>query len=843
MLKAGWKSLLARKLRLAMSAFAIILGVAFVAGSFIFTDTLSRAFSGIVEGSVGEVVVRPVGSDLELQGGRTIPASLVAELSEVDGVARADGNVVYPAAFVIDTDGKLIGGTGAPGLGVNDTGGPSAGGEEFGSVETGRLPESPGEIALDVSTAERAGYALGDSVPFLTAGDPPRAEAELVGTLSFSGGIVGASVAVFETSYAQDLFLDGEDVFNDIWVTPEPGVSQSEMRDAVAPLLPDGLEAVTGADAAAEAENSIGAALGFINTFLLVFAAVALVVGTFLIINTFSILVAQRSRELALFRAIGATRAQVTRSVIVEALIVGVIGATLGLLLGAGLAMVIRALFATFGLDLTGTPLAFTWKPVVASYAVGILVTVLAAYLPARRAGNVPPIAAMRDDALVTETSMRRRLVIGLAMVAVGVAAGLAGLFVTDLPQPMAFLGAGLLLVLLGVVLTSPVLGRPVLALFGAVYARFFGAVGTMAKENSLRNPRRTAATASALMIGLTLVAMMSVFGASAKASIDTIVAENAAADFVVSNPINQPFAPSITDHIAAVDGVDEAMRVRYGRLDIGGSTEVGFGIEPSTFGAFMPIPMVSGSLADLGDRSIAVAEGVSGVAVGDVLQVSYAGTTLDLTVDAVFGTSPILGGVSYVLPLQALADLGTEQLDSVAYITGDGTVPLDELHARLDAAVAEVPIVTVSDQEGYAEQLRAPIDQLLFIIYALLGLAVIIAVLGIVNTLALSVIERTREIGLLRAVGLSRRQLRQMIRLESIVIALLGAALGVGLGVVFGVAIQRALIDQGFEVLSIPVTQLAVFVVLAGLVGVLAAWWPGRRAANLNVLDAIATE
>lgn len=843
MLQAGWKSLLARKLRLAMSAFAIILGVAFVAGSFIFTDTLARAFSGIVEGSVGEVVVRPKGSDMEVQSGRTIPASLVAELAQAEGVARADGNVMYPAAFVIDTDGKLVGGTGAPGLAVNLTDAPAAGGQAFGTVETGRVPDQAGEIALDVATAEKAGYALGDMVPFLTPGDPPRAEAELVGTLRFSGGIVGASVAIFETTYAQGLFLGGEDVFHDVWVTPEQGVSQAEARDAVTPLLPEGLEAITGADAAAEAENTIATALGFINTFLLIFAAVALVVGTFLIINTFSILVVQRSRELALFRAIGATRSQVTRSVILEAVVVGVIGATLGLVLGAGLAMVIRALFATFGLDLTGTPLTFTWKPVVASYAVGILVTVLAAYLPARRAGQVPPIAAMREDALVTETSMRRRLIVGLAMVVGGIAAGLASFLVPDLPQPMAFLGAGILLTLLGVVLTSPVLGRPVLALFGAVYARLFGAVGTMSKENSLRNPRRTAATASALMIGLTLVAMMSVFGASAKASIDTLVAENAAADFAVSNPINQPFAPSITDHIAAVDGVDEVMRVRYGRLDIDGSTEVGFGMEPSTFGEFMPIPMVSGSLADLGDRSIAVADSVSGVELGEVLSVSFAGTALDLTVDAVFGSSPILSGVSYVLPLQTLSRLGVEELDSVAYITSDGSVPLEELHSRLDAAVAEVPIVTVTDQEGYAEQLRAPVDQLLFIIYALLGLAVVIAVLGIVNTLALSVIERTREIGLLRAVGLSRRQLRLMIRLESIVIALLGAALGVGLGLVFGVAIQQALVDEGFEVLAIPVTQLAVFVALAGLVGILAAWWPGRRAANLNVLEAIATE
>ncbi len=844
MLTASWKSLMARKLRLVMSAFAIILGVSFVAGSFIFTDTLGRAFGGIVEGSVGDVVVRPVGAgDMEDQTTRTIPGSLVDELASAPGAARADGNIGYMAAFVIDKDGKLIGGTGAPAMGLNYSDAPAAGGHEWGQVATGRAPSGPGEVALDTATAEKAGYALGDTVPVLTAGDPPRVEATLVGTLDFSGGIIGASIAVFDTKEAQALFLGGEDAFNDVWVTPESGVSQEELRDAVAPMLPEGLEAVTGADAAAEAEDSIGQALSFINTFLLVFAGVALVVGAFLIVNTFSILVAQRSRELALFRAIGATRKQVTRSVVFESVVVGLIGSTLGLVLGAGLAMLIRVLFGFIGLDLSGTPLAFTWKPVVASYAVGILVTLLAAYLPARRAGTVPPVAAMRDDVVVAESSMHRRVIVGLVMIVLGAAGMAVGLFAPDAPQPLVFLGVGILFVLLGVAFTSPVLGRPVLAIFGVAYRRLFGAVGTMAHENSLRNPRRTAATASALMIGLTLVSMMSVFGASAKASIDKLISENAAAaDFVLSNPIGQPFPPAVTDRLESVDGVDSVMRVRGAPVQIDGADEYALGVEPASLASVITVPMVSGELADVGAGSVAVSTDVTSARIGETLSVSYAGVAHDLTVAAVFEPTPVLG-VNYLMDLETLAGLGTEEMDSQAYVTGDGSVPLPQLHEKLEDAVADIPLVTVTDQEGYAQQLRAPIDQMLYIIYALLGLAVLIAILGIVNTLALSVIERTREIGLLRAVGLSRRQLKRMVRLESVVIAVLGAALGVGLGVAFGVAIQRAVADDGIEVLQIPGTQLAVFVVLAGIVGVLAAWWPGRRAANLNVLRAISTE
>jgi len=521
----------------------------------------------------------------------------------------------------------------------------------------------------------------------------------------------------------------------------------------------------------------------------------------------------------------------------------GLLGSTLGLLLGVGLARLIQLLFGQFGLDLSGTPLALTWKPVVAAYAVGMVFTVLAAYLPARRAGKIPPVAAMRDDVVVAESSMHRRVVLGTVLIGLGVVGLAVGLFVPDAPRPLVFLGLGILGVLLGVALTSPLLGRPVLALFGAAYRRLFGAVGTMAHENSLRNPRRTAATASALMIGLTLVSMMSVFGASAKASIDKLVGENAAADFVVSNPVGTPFAPSVTERLRSIDGVDEVLRVRGASIEVGGSEEFAFGIEPEGFAGVMPVPMVEGSLADIDETSVAVSEAVESLSVGDTLAVTYAGENTELTVVSVFEQSPILGNVDYVLDLRTMAELGVAELDALTYVTADGTVPLDELQISLDAAVADVPVVTVNDQEGYAEQLRGPVDQLLFIIYALLGLAVVIAVLGIVNTLALSVIERTREIGLLRAVGLSRRQLRRMIRLESVVIAVLGAVLGVGLGIAFGVAVQRSLVDEGFEVLEIPVAQLAVFVVLAGLVGVLAAWWPGRRAANLNVLQAIATE
>jgi len=846
-LRAAWRNLLARKTRLLLSTFAIVLGVGFVAGTSVFTDTLGKSFDAIVDASVGDVVVRPTVKGEAQFGGfdaRTLPGPLVDQLAAVPGVARADGNLTVEGVFVVDGDGQVVGGQGPPGIGVNLNDAPNAAGETPGALTAGRAPEGPDEIALDGGTAERAGYDVGDTVPLVTAGTRSRLEATLVGIYTFSAGLNGATLTLFDTDAMQELFFDGEDVYTDIWVSGSDEESQDELRDAVAADLPDDVEALTGDAAAEEQKDAIGQVLQFINIFLYVFVVVALVVGSFLIVNTFSILVAQRARELALLRALGASRRQVRRLVLLEALAIALIGSTVGVGVGFAVATGIKAIFGRIGLDLSESPLVFTPMTLVWSYAVGIVVTMVAAYLPARRAAKVAPVEALRDGVAMPETAIRRRLVVGIALVAVGaatIAAGLAGSGGTG----AALVGAGILGVLLGVALSSPVLGRPVLTVLRGLYRSVFGTIGQLSADNALRNPRRTAATASALMIGLALVATMSVLGQSAKASVDKVIATNFTADLVVSNAIGQPFSPSIADDVAAIDGVSAVAPVRYAPGSVDGRDDYIGATDPAQFGDMVTLDVAGGSLEDFVEGTVLIEQQRAedeDIAVGDTVTLTLPGGEQQATVAALYEQSPAIG-VPYLFTIDAFEAGGLRPQDNYVYVTlAAGATPAT-VETDIDAAVADIPLVSVKDQAAFAEEQRAPIDQLLAIIYALLALAIVIAVLGIVNTLALSVIERTREVGLLRAIGMQRRQLRRMVRLESVAIAVLGAVLGVVMGVVFGAVLQRAIADQGIEVLRIPWLQLGVFVVAAAAVGVLAAVLPARRAARLDVLTAIGTE
>ena len=448
MIKAALKSLLGRKVRLLMSTFAIVLGVAFVAGSLIFSDTLSRSFTALFASTVGDVVVRPEGGTTAdgAPSTVTLPGSLVEQLQDTPGAARVDGNVSAFGVFVVSKDGKVVSGFGPPAIGGNWSDAPAGHGLEGLRIVDGHEPHGPDEVVLDERTAERAGYAVGDHVDIIpstavaapTAGEPPkspRIQPELVGIAGFpsGGSLNGATYAAFDTPTAQDLFLGGADAYTDIWVTAADGVSQEQLRDAVAPELPAGVEAVTGDDAADESASDLVDAISFLTTFLLIFAGISLVVGAFLIVNTFSILVAQRSRELALLRALGASKRQVMWSVQLEAFVLGVLGATLGLGLGVLLAMGIRALFANFGLDLSGQPLIFAPRTFIASYAVGVLVTMAAAWLPARRTGRIAPVQALRDDVALPESSLRRRMIGGTTLVGLGLLVLWSGLF-SDVP-------------------------------------------------------------------------------------------------------------------------------------------------------------------------------------------------------------------------------------------------------------------------------------------------------------------------------------------------------------------------------------------------------------------------
>ena len=845
MIRAAFKSLLGRKVRLLLSTFAIVLGVAFVAGTLIFSDTLNRSFTALFASTVGDVVVRPVGG--QTAGGapsaRTLPASMLEELERVDGVARVDGNVNAIGVYVVGEDDKVVGGLGPPAIGSNWTDAPSPGGVGLEIIE-GEEPQGQDQVLLDESTAEKAGYEVGDQVELLLPRGAAQLRPTLVGVVGYpeGGSLNGATLALFDTRSAQELFLDGKDAFSDVWVTAEDGVSQEDLKAAVDPVLADDVEALTGDVAADESADDLLEAIGFITTFLLVFAGIALVVGSFLIVNTFSILVAQRSRELALLRALGASRRQVTWSVQLEALVLGLLGATIGLGLGVLLAMLLRTLFAQFGLDLSGQSLVFAPRTVIASYLVGVTVTMAAAALPARRTARIAPVQALRDDIALPESSIRRRLLLGCLLVLGGLVSLAFGLLL-DVPRPLVFVGAGVLAILLGVAAASPVISRPFLKAAQATYARLFGSVGNLAGQNSLRNPRRTAATASALMIGLALACTMAIVGDSAKASVDKSIEEAFVGDFVVSNVFGGEFNASIADEMAALDGVDTVVRERFQLLELDGDDEFVAAVDAEAVGA-LGLEVADGT-TDLAEREALIQESYAddtGLGVGDTLDVTVPAGRQDWTVVGVIEDNAVVfSGI--VTTIGTFEAAGYESADNALIVFGADGPAGDGLQESLDAIVEELPIVTVKDQQAFAEERREPIDNFVLIIFALLGLALIIAVLGIVNTLALSIIERTREVGLLRAIGLSRRQLRTMIRLESVVIALLGAVLGVAMGIFFGVVLMRALRDEGLEVISVPWDQLAVFLVLSLVIGVLAAVLPARRAARLDVLQAISTD
>jgi putative ABC transport system permease protein len=846
-LRMTWRNLLARKVRLALSAFAIMLGVAFVAGSFIFTDAMGDAFDGIIEGSTADVEVAYQGAnDFDSQqDARVIPAPLVDRLRALPEAGSVHPSAQLQSVFVIGRSGKVVGGNGPPGLASSPTSARSVTGQPIITLTSGRLPAAASEIALDVDTAERAGYGVGDTVKLVTPGDPPTLTTELVGLVDFgSGGLNGATLTLMDRQFMQRQFFGGRDVYSMVSLNTAPGVSQAQLRDAAQRVLPPGVQARTGDDLVKRTKASLDEVLGFLNTFLLVFAAVSLVVGTFLIINTFSILVAQRSRELALLRALGASRRQVNVSVLVEATFVGLIGSTVGLGLGYLLARALQALFGLFGFDLSRASFPVNVRTVVASYAVGLVVTMIAAYLPARRAGRVPPVAALRDEVALPESSLRRRVVVGFVLIVGGVVSMVAG-FRLDGTTGLSLIGLGMLAILVGVSLLSPWVGRPLTAMFSLVYRRAFGTVGVLAAQNSLRNPRRTAATASALMIGLTLVALMSILGQSATASTDAAVKRTLTSQFVVSNVVQSPFSTNIAKRVRQVPGVQSVVSVRTANATVRGDRAFLGAVDPRALGLALAVPMQQGSLLALGPGTVAISARTAerrGYRLGQTIPVKLQGGTVPLKVVALFGSAVALPA-NYLVTPDTLAKGGLEPLDSVLFVTKAPGASTDAVRSALNAIIRDLPTVTVQDPAQFAEQQREQIDLFLYFIYALLGLAVVIAVLGIVNTLALSVIERTREVGLLRAVGLSRRQLRLMVRLESVIVAVLGAVLGVAMGMVFGIALQRAIADEGVDVLAIPWLQLGLFVALSAVAGVLAAVLPARRAARLDVLTAIGAE
>ena len=858
MLRATFRTALAHKGRLALSALAVVLGVAFVAGTYVFTDTLQRTFTDLFGTVQPDVVVSAAAADGDAAVGvaATLPADTADLVAGVDGVAASGGAVQTTGVTLIDGDGEPVGTAGPPTLGIGWDDNPEL--SPLGLID-GRAPESDAEIAIDSESFDAGGFSLGDTVRVLTPG--PSVEAELVGVFRFgtSGTLAGATLTAFEMATAQELLLDGTG-WTSVQAVAEEGVSQDELADRVEAAFTEQPErspvlVQTGQEVQDESAAAITEGLGFISTFLLVFAGVALFVGAFIIVNTFGVLIARRTRELALLRAVGASRRQVTWSVLIEAFLVGLVGGVLGLGLGIGLAVALRSLFGVVGFDVPAGSLVIAPRTVVVSVGIGVVLTMAAAWFPARRAGTVPPIAALRDDAVLPSRTLHRRTLAGSVLAVLGAALLALGLL-GDVPNGIALVGAGILLVFVAAALLSAAIGGAVTGLLGLPFRRT--TVGRLAVRNAQRDRRRTAATAGALMIGLALVTMIGVLGSSASRSAEATISEVIRADFIVSSATFEPFTPEVGDALESVDGVAVVSRLAItpatlagdetestgGRGGGPGGGSFATGVDADTIERAVALDVVEGSLSGVGEGGVAVDTDTAqaqGFRLGSTVQIIWPGDTREYEVVALYSSAgPLVGPV---VSRDELADLGVPPQDNTLYVVSDPGAEPDDLRSAMDEALAPYPIVTLQDQTELAEQVRGQVNQLLSLVYALLGLAVVIAVLGIVNTLLLSVLERTREIGLLRAVGTDRRQVRRMVRIEALLIALFGALLGVGLGLVFGVAIQRSLVDDGITALEVPWTLIAVVLVVSALVGVLAAILPARRAANLDVLTAIATE
>ncbi len=853
MFRLTWRNLLARKVRLFMSALAIVLGIGFLAGVLTFSGGLSQTFDGIISGSTPDAVARPIdSSSFDASGAgnsSTLSPAVVEKLAALPEVSQADGSVDGLGLYVLNTDNKLVGTGGAPTLAFNYTNTPNLNDQPTLTLEGGRWPEADDEIALDTSSAKNAGYSIGDQVTVIPPGvdgsGPLTEQLKLVGLAGFNGGggTAGSTLVIFSTGGAQKMFLAGKNVFTSVNLTAARGVSQRELVAAADTVLPQGYEGVSGDKVAKESQSAIGQFLGFINIFLGAFAVIAVIVGGFIIANTFSILVAQRVRELALLRALGASRGQVRRSVLLEALLMALLGSTIGLLLGLGLARGLAALFGTFGLEINAAVLGLTPTTILAAYGVGIAVTVVSAYLPARRASAVAPVAAMRDDVAMEEVSLRRRTLIGAVLIVLG--GVLAALGVTGAPgNDAAYVGAAAVIWVLTVAAISGVLGRPVLAASRALFTRLFGVTGRLAGDNAIRNPRRTGATSSALMIGLALVSAVGVLAASLSASTNQLIDEQFEADFLVQSPVFGSFPVSVGDQMAKTAGVAVVSRQQALMARINGASEPSFVVATDPqFSDVYALAMLKGSPAVEGRDAVVNQTTATkyDLSLGSTLALGFpGGKSVPVTISGIFKDSQVAGGIN--VGFDVVKQAGVKRVDNSLSINADTGADLTQVKQQLEDQVKNLPIVAVQDKREFADSVNAQINQLLYLIYGLLALSVVIAVIGIVNTLSLSVLERTREIGLLRAVGLSRRRLRRMVTLESVTISVMGAILGLVLGVLIGVLLQRAL-REDLTALSIPLGSLTVFLVIAVIFGVLAAIVPAARASRMKVLDAIATE
>ncbi|MFI5915320.1 ABC transporter permease [Dactylosporangium sp. NPDC051541] len=848
MLKATLKSLLSRKLRLTLSGLAVVLGVMFVSGAFVLTDTLQRSFdslfASVYSGIDVQVTKKPDLAQADFDGpdtqAATIPAAEVGKVKAVSGAATVTPQASTDGARVIGSNGKVVTTFGPPRLGENWTGE-----TDLLKLREGRAPSADNEIVVNKALADAAGIKVGDDVGVLTL--QPKKTFKLVGVFGYSGdrdSLGGALEVMFTTPVAQELMLGQQDVYSSIDVRAGPGVTAEQLRDSVAAALGAGYEVKTGKQLQDATSKDFQAGLGFFNNILLGFAGVALFVGTFLILNTFSIIVAQRTRELALMRALGGSRGQTLGSVLTEAVIIGLLGSVFGLLAGIGVGVVLAWLFGS----LTGVGVSSIGVPataIISSFVVGMVVTVVAAVMPALRASRIAPIAALQEvatpDRPLTKLTVSGALVGAAGGTLLGLGLSGAGSGNTTL---WLILG-GVLVTFIGVALLTPLLSRPIVGLLGRLFS--WSIPGKLGRLNSGRNPRRTAITAAALMVGVALVIGVSVIISSAKSSLSQQAEKDVTVDLIISGDGDQngpaTFDPAVMAAAAKLPGVASAASEywEYGQV---GSERHSVSAVPdaAAWAAMFKLQAQQGVLRFTGDNQAIVDPDTAkehGLALGQSIDMRFTrGDVHHVTVVGIYGKSNVAGGI--IVSPDMIPDFRVQQ-PAWGYLKVAAGTPVNGVQQQVNTLLKDNPEVSVANRAEYVAAQSAQFDQILTMIKMLLYLAVFIAILGILNTLALSVLERTRELGLLRAIGMRRGQTMRMVTVEAVVISVFGGLLGVAVGVGLGAAVVRALKDDGITELALPWSTMGFYLLVAAVAGVIAAVLPSIRAARVNVLQAIA--
>ena len=845
MLRLTLKNLAANRVRFALTTLAVVLAVSFVVSSFVLTDGLRSSFDSLSGEIVGgtDYEIRPVA---EFGEPEQLDQSLLAEVASVDGVSSAAPvvaaeNTIRP----INGDGEEISLNGPPQL-------------AFGWIDDQRLsnltvvdgeaPDAAGEFSMDVDAAANHGFVVGETYGVLTP--TGRSEVTLTGLTSFgeNNDTLGATLMQFELGYLNE--LEGSTGFDSIVVALDGGADRGSVESRLDELAA-GAEVIDNTTLESETRADFNSGIDIIGNVLLGFAGISLFVSIFIIYNTFSIVLGQRTKELALLRTVGADPVQIRRSVQAEAMVIGVISSVIGIGTGVAVALGLRSLFNAIGAQLPDSPIVVSARTMLVAAAVGIGVTLISAVGPARKASRVPAIAALRDGAAAGEVSGRVRFAIGAGLTAIGAAAGAAGLFVASATASIvALLALGAIGVFIGITMLSPLVAVPLTKLLGWPGSRVAGVAGRLAKQNAGRNPQRTATTAAALMIGLAMVSMALTVGESVKAQLRATLDSSVTADYLVTD--DGEFPATVAAELEATGVTDTVTSFRFdqARIATGGPdgpevTEI-VGTDLGKLPALFDLDITDGVVGDpaVADPILVSDEAAttSGIAVGDVLPVEFAGgASGELTVIGIFADDVVVDD-DYIVDFSTWTAVGASGVDGwVAMTLADG-VTTEQAEAAFAPIAETYPQVSIATSGDYVETLEGTIDQALATVNVMVALAVIIALIGIANTLALSVFERTRELGLLRAVGMTRRQLRRMVRLEAGLVALFGATLGVTIGVLFGWAAVAALPATITSTLAVPTTRILILVAVAGVAGLIAAWGPARRAGRLDVLDAIAS-